>query len=99
MKEDHKPLNKVRKEIKMMNNNTMFALTAALNEAHLQPKDICDMHIEKQENLFYVCFRTDWQRYECYVEDESFQVLGLNFMPFTENWSGSLEYMTAAMVA
>lgn len=83
----------------MMNNNTMFALTAALNEAHLQPKDICDVHIEKQENLFSICFRTDWQRYECYVDAESFQVLGLNFMPFTGSWNGSPEYIVASTVA
>ena len=82
-----------------MNKNTKFALTAALTEARLQPKDICDVHIEKQENLFFICFRTDWQRYECYVDAESFQVLGLNFMPCTEEWCGSLEYMVASTVA
>lgn len=82
-----------------MNKNTKFALTAALTEARLQPKDICDIHIEKQENLFYICFRTDWQRYECYVDAETFQVLGLNFMPFTGAWNGSQEYIVAATVA
>ena len=82
-----------------MNKNAMFALTAALNEARLQPKDMCNVHIEKREERFYVCFRTDWQRYECYVDAESFQVLGLNFMPFTGNWNGSPEYIVASNVA
>ena len=82
-----------------MNKNYAFALTAALNETGLQPRDIRDVSIQKQGALFYVSFRTDWQQYECYVDAESFQVLGLNFMPFTEEWCGSLEYMLASTVA
>lgn len=82
-----------------MNNNYVFALTAALNETHLQPKDISDVNIEKQDGLFYICFRTDWQRYECYVDAESFQLLGLNFMPFTVGGKGTLEYMIPTSVA
>ena len=82
-----------------MNKNYAFALTAALNETGLQPRDIRDVSIQKQGALFYVSFRTDWQQYECYVDAASFQVLGLNFMPFTEEWRGSLEYMVASTVA
>ena len=80
-----------------MNKNYAFALTAALNETRLQPRDISNVNIQKQEELFYIRFRTDWQ--QCYVDAESFQVLGLNFMPFTEEWCGSLEYMVASTVA
>ena len=83
----------------MMNKNYAFALTAALNEIGLQPKDISDVNIQKQGELFYVSFRTDWQQYECYVDAASFQVLGLNFMPCTEEWCGSLEYLLASTVA
>ena len=82
-----------------MNKNYAFALTAALNETGLQPRDIRDVSIQKQGELFYVSFRTDWQQDECYVDAESFQVLGLNFMPFTVEWCGSLEYMGASTVA
>ena len=82
-----------------MNKNYAFALTAALNETGLQPRDIRDVSIQKQGELFYVSFRTDWQQYECYVDAASFQVLGLNFMPCTEEWRGSLEYMVASTVA
>ena len=82
-----------------MNKNYAFALTAALNETGLQPRDIRDVSIQKQGELFYVSFRTDWQQYECYVDAARFQVLGLNFMPFTEEWRGSLEYMVASTVA
>ena len=82
-----------------MNKNYAFALTAALNETGLQPRDIRDVSIQKQGELFYVSFRTDWQQYECYVDAASFQVLGLNFMPCTEEWCGSLEYMVASTVA
>ena len=82
-----------------MNKNYAFALTAALNETGLQPKNICDVNIEKQDGLLYLSFHTDWQQYECYVDAETFQVLGLNFMPFTEEWCGSLEYMLASTVA
>lgn len=83
----------------MMNKNYALALTAALDETRLQPKDISDVNIQKQGELFYVSFHTDWQQYECYVDAGSFQVLGLNFMPFTQDWCGSLEYMLASTVA
>ena len=83
----------------MMNKNYAFALTAALNETGLQPRDIRDVNIQKQGELFYVSFRTDWQQYECYVDAASFQVLGLNFMPYTAEWCGSLEYLLASTVA
>ena len=83
----------------MMNKNYAFALTAALNETGLQPKDISDVNIQKQGELFYVSFRTDWKQYECYVDAASFQVLGLNFMPYTAEWCGSLEYLLASTVA
>ena len=43
-----------------MNKNYAFALTAALNETGLQPRDIRDVSIQKQGELFYVSFRTDW---------------------------------------
>ena len=82
-----------------MNKNYAFALTAALNETGLQPRDIRDVSIQKQGELFYISFRTDWQQYECYVDAASFQILGLNLMPFTEEWRGSLEYMVASTVA
>ena len=82
-----------------MNKNYAFALTAALNETGLQPRDIRDVSIQKQGELFYVSFRTDWQQYECYVDAASFQVLGLNFMPYTAEWCGSLEYLLASTVA
>lgn len=82
-----------------MNKNSIFALTAALNETRLQPRDISDVNIEKQGELFYISFHTDWQQYECYVDAETFRVLGLNFAPFTREWNGSLEYMLASTVA
>ena len=82
-----------------MNKNYAFAPTPALNETGLQPRDSRDVSIQTQGQLFSVRFRTDWQQYECYVDAESFQVLGLNFMPFTEEWCGSLEYMVASTVA
>ena len=85
--------------MKMMNKNYTFALTAALNETRLQPRDISDVNIQKQGELFYLSFCTDWQQYECYLDAASFQVLGLNFMPCTEEWCGSLEYMVASTVA
>ena len=47
----------------MMNKNYTFALTAALNETRLQPRDISDVNIQKQGELFYISFRTDWQQY------------------------------------
>lgn len=82
-----------------MNNNYNFALTAALNETGLDKSEIRCVNMEKEDGLFYITFRTDWQKYECYVDAGTFQVLGLNFMPYTEDFSDNLEYVVASTVA
>ncbi len=82
-----------------MNNRYEFALTAVLNETGISRTDAHLVTVEKQDGLFYVSFRTDWQKYEAYVDADSFQVLGLNFMPAGEQCMDEIDYMVASVVA
>lgn len=82
-----------------MNNKYNFALKAVLNETGINRSSARNVSVKLEDGLYYVCFHTDWQKYESYVDAETFEVLGLNFMPYTEEYSGALEYMVASTVA
>lgn len=82
-----------------MNKNYEFALTAVLNDIGMDRADAHQINIEKQDGLYYVSFRTDWQKYEAYVDAVSFQVLGLNFMPAEEVCMNEIDYIVASVVA
>ncbi len=82
-----------------MNKNYEFALTAVLNDIGMDRADARLVNIEKQDGLYYVSFRTDWQRYEAYVDADTFQVLGLNFMPAEEVCMDEIDYIVASVVA
>ena len=82
-----------------MNRNYEFALTAVLNDTGISRTDAHLVNIEKQDGLYYVSFRTDWQKYEAYVDADTFRVLGLNFMPAGELCLDEIDYMVASVVA
>ncbi len=82
-----------------MNKNYEFALTAVLNDIGLNRSDARMVNIDKQDGLYYVSFRTDWQKYEAYVDAQTFQVLGLNFMPAGELCMDEIDYIVATVVA
>ena len=82
-----------------MNKNYEFALTAVLNDIGMDRAEARLVNIEKQEGLYYLSFRTDWQRYEAYVDADTFQVLGLNFMPAGDVPMDETDYIVAPVVA
>ncbi len=82
-----------------MNKNYEFALTAVLNDIGMDRAEARLVNIEKQEGLYYLSFRTDWQHYEAYVDADTFQVLGLNFMPAGEVPMDEIDYIVATVVA
>lgn len=82
-----------------MNKNYEFALTAVLNDTGVARNEASLVSVEKQDGLYYVSFRTNWQKYEAYVDASSFQVLGLNFMPAEGLDSYETDYIVASVVA
>ena len=82
-----------------MNKNYEFAPTAVLNDIGMDRAEARLVNIEKQDGLYYLSFRTDWQRYEAYVDADTFQVLGLNFMPAGEVPMDEIDYIVASVVA
>lgn len=99
MKQSSGAPQQTRKENLTMNKNYEFALTAVLNDIGMNRADARLVNIEKQDGLYYVSFRTDWQKYEAYVDAESFQVMGLNFMPAGEVCMDEIDYIVASVVA
>lgn len=82
-----------------MNKNYEFAVNTALNELDINRAQARNIRVEKKDGLFYITFSTDWQKYECYIDAGSMEMLGLNFIPYTEDFSDNLEYMVSSVVA
>ena len=66
--------------MKTLNNDYDTILTAALESAGLTLSQVEVLKAERQEDMTYLVFRTDWVKYETYVSADG-QVLGLNSEP------------------
>ena len=67
--------------MKTLNNKSYItSLTAALESAGLTPSQVEVLKAQRQEDMTYLLFRTDWMKYEAYVSADG-QVLGLSSEP------------------
>lgn len=57
------------------------ALNAALKDLELNKSDIRCPEAELKDGLCCLSFNTDFQRYECMVDSQSLNVLGINTVP------------------
>lgn len=57
------------------------AIISALEAAGLGLENSREHRAARSGELYYVSFRTDWQKYEAYVSADDGAVLGLNFEP------------------
>lgn len=61
-----------------------IALSLALQSAGLRGEDIFHLKNEYSEELYHICFDTNWLHYEFYVDAVSGEILGLNTEPMSE---------------
>lgn len=65
--------------------NVKTALNNALDYAKLDRRDVRVKDTAHETGLYYIAFATDWLNYECYVDDSTGEVLGINYYPTTED--------------
>lgn len=60
------------------------AAAAAVEYAGLRREEVCCTLISRANGLYEIAFRTDWLKYDCYVDAQSAQVLGFSFEPIPD---------------
>ena len=60
------------------------AISAALNHADVSCDEAYCTFVCKEEQLYHIAFRTDYLKYDCYVDVSSLEVLGFSFEPIPD---------------
>lgn len=68
----------------MTNITSNTAIFASVAYAQLTREEICNISVRHSGGLYEVRFESDWMRYECYVDEESGEVLGFDLAPLSE---------------
>ena len=68
----------------MTGKNNMAIRTAA-KEAGITEQDMKDIMVTQKDGLIEVRFITDWMIYDCYIEQETYEVLGFDYKPISVN--------------
>lgn len=68
-----------------MANKKSMAICAAAREAGITEQEMKNTLISYQDGLFDITFATQWMMYECYVDEESLEVLGFDYRPVPVN--------------
>ncbi len=66
------------------------AIAAALNYAGLDNEQVQCAFICREDELFEIAFRTDWLKYDCYVDADTLDVLGFNTEPVPDDLPAGL---------
>lgn len=62
-----------------------MAICAAAHEAGVTEQEMKNTLVSNQNGLFEVRFTTEWMMYDCYVDEESMEVLGFDYRPLSVN--------------
>ena len=67
--------------VKTMN----MALCAAAKEAGITQQEMRNTLVSHGNGLFEISFSTEWMSYDCYVDEETLEVLGFDYKPVPLN--------------
>jgi len=89
----------------MKNNNIIInaaeALKAVLNELHLNSDDVEFYDVKLEDSLYEMVVYTTWMRYDCYVDSETGEVVGLSSEPMllhpTEQCDTKFEFLYGSL--
>lgn len=89
----------------MKNNNIIInaaeALKAVLNELHLNSDDVEFYDVKLEDSLYEMVVYTTWMRYDCYVDTETGEVVGLSSEPMllnqTEQYDTKFEFLYGSL--
>ena len=62
-----------------------MAICAAAREAGITEQEMKNTLVSNKDGLFEIVFTTQWMMYECYVDEESLEVLGFDYRPVPVN--------------
>lgn len=62
-----------------------MAICAAAQEAGITEQEMKNTLVSNKDGLFEIVFTTQWMMYECYVDEESLEVLGFDYRPVPVN--------------
>ena len=68
-----------------MVNKRNMAICAAAQETGILEQDMRNTLVSHQDGLINISFTTEWMMYECYVDEESLEVLGFDYRPLPVN--------------
>ncbi len=89
----------------MKNNNIIInaaeTLKAVLNELHLNSDDVEFYDVKLEDSLYEMVVYTTWMRYDCYVDTETGEVVGLSSEPMllhlTEQYDTKFEFLHGSL--
>lgn len=72
-------------------------IRAVANELHISTEEVKNVTIVRSGNFYETRFMTDWMMYDCFVDDSTFEVTGIDSRPLPINsmLTGNLETITA----
>ncbi|MBR4414419.1 MAG: hypothetical protein IKS59_03765 [Aeriscardovia sp.] len=72
-------------------------IRAIANELHISTEEVKNVTIVRSGEFYETRFMTDWMIYDCFVDDSTFEVTGIDSRPVTISrmLTGNLEKITA----
>lgn len=61
------------------------AIRAAAKEAGITEQDMKDIMVTQKDGLIEVRFITEWMIYDCYIDQDNYEVLGFDYKPISVN--------------
>ena len=58
-----------------------YIIRAITNELHIVSEDVKNIIMVRSDGFFEVRFITDWIMYDCFVDDSTFEVVGIDSRP------------------
>lgn len=89
----------------MKNNNIIInaaeARRAVLDELHLNYTEVEFYEVRYEDSLYEITVYTTWMRYDCYVDAETGEVVGIGSVPMllhpTEQYDTKFEFLNSSL--
>jgi hypothetical protein len=67
------------------------------NELHISTEEVKNVTIVRSGDFYETRFMTDWMMYDCFVDDSTFEVTGIDSrpLPVSSMLTGNMETITA----
>lgn len=72
-------------------------IRAIANELHISPEEVKNVTIVRSGNFYETSLMSDWMMFDCYVDDSTYEVAGIDSrpLPISSMLTGNLETVMA----